>query len=837
MSSSSSSSKFARTTMLESMHKKSLDESQYGVGSDRRPSSIRDTTSAESAPSQFLEAAYTLSLIGSCIVSLFALAPRLAFSGSPRKEELQRVLFGLQQSSSFSFLVLYVAGARMLRQLRLKKIRALLLLGQDEKVRKLWCSSSSSSSRHALDHPLNVATQVVFASVVPTITDFMMLASPKRQGLRWVGCFRLLHLFNFRPAFSALDVNLSLPASVTPMLRNILIMCFTTHYAACFYWLLARWKGFTENTWVGAHRPALVDASANTQYVHSLYFSVITMSTVGYGDIYPVSKSEVTVTICYVLINIFLMANIIGVVSALAALKDTDLAEQRSRIARFERMLESEHISHDVANATKEYLRLALRYAQVDVDALPISVRLRIRTERFGEVLRSLPLFRGTSDRFVRECISLVKEDSFVRGLDVVRSGDLGSRLIIIVEGHATLEVAAAAADNDDVHAAGADEISLARSSRKESNEYTAAVLYRHSCFGAESFVCGMVQPWTVCARTLLRVISLDEVDRRELERSHPNDWSKMRSNLLGMTASFKQAAQLLATQITNGTGLDTQLKVDRLKMSLEAPSMMPRQCADRLVEDATRVMESIARDASGASHSLSALHCHIAGNGDVKELRRLIDLVPVSQVPGDYDNRCALHLAAANGRVECVRLLVGAGADVSAVDRFGRTPLMEAVLNDKPEVIAFLRSHDAELRMSDRLTAQSLCDAAFAGDSKLLANFLNAGANPNASDYDLRTPLMIAAAEGSLPLCRELLARGANPRAKDRWGHTPADEAKHFGHTGALCDLLLSAEKDTLSAHEKKWQQTRAKFIKKQQETKQEEEEEEEEEVDAGLS
>lgn len=776
--------------------------------------SIREMTEGDTPLSQSKQAYFTLALIVTCIVSLFALAPRLAFSGLPNRDPFQLILFILQQTFSFVYLILYALGASELQRMRVKELKAMMIVsstGQQVDEKK----KDNTSGALSLDDPTHFFFQVVCASVIPIVTDFIMLATGN-QALRWVGCLRLLNILEFGAAFSSLSTNLSLPAYLTPMLRCVLIMCFTTHYAACFYWLLARWKGYTEDTWVGTHRPWLIDASANMQYITSLYFSVITVSTVGYGDIYPVSKSEVTTTILYVLMNILLMANIIGVVSALAALEDTDLAEQRARIGRVERMLDTEKISTEVAMATLEYMRLALRFSKAEIDTLPLSVRTRIRAERFGDLLEKLPLFKGTSDRFVRECIALVKEDSFVKGLEIMRRGDLGSRLIIILEGHATLEVTTMS-----------DDELLGHYAVVTGKDYSAAILHNRSCFGTEGFVCDMPQPFTVRAQTLLRVVSIDEEDRRELERCHPNDWSKLRSNLLNITNSLKSAAEAILHQISNGTASENRLKIEHLRMSLEAPALMPEACAERLVTETETIIEGIKSESSRASHSLSALHCHVASTGDAKELRALTNLVPVSEVQGDYDGRTALHLAAGNGHVQCVKLLLDAGSDPNPVDRFGRTPLLEAVLHDEAEVIDLLMERGGELKMKPLEAAQELCKAASTGDLKLLHNYLKAGMNPNASDYDLRTCLMVAAAEGSSQMCRELLSFGANAMAKDRWGHTPADEAKTFGHTGALYDMLKKAEENALSDHEKKWQETRSRLAVDGDETNVEKKEE----------
>ena len=46
----------------------------------------------------------------------------------------------------------------------------------------------------------------------------------------------------------------------------------------------------------------------------------------------------------------------------------------------------------------------------------------------------------------------------------------------------------------------------------------------------------------------------------------------------------------------------------------------------------------------------------------------------------GDYDSRCPMHLAAAEARILAVSYLLGISADPSIVDRWGNTPLDEAL-------------------------------------------------------------------------------------------------------------------------------------------------------------
>lgn len=61
-----------------------------------------------------------------------------------------------------------------------------------------------------------------------------------------------------------------------------------------------------------------------------------------------------------------------------------------------------------------------------------------------------------------------------------------------------------------------------------------------------------------------------------------------------------------------------------------------------------------------------------------------------------DHNGCSALHLACKNGNRNAVKRLVAAGADLAQTNRWGRTPLDEAVWENRPEVAAALRAKGA---------------------------------------------------------------------------------------------------------------------------------------------
>jgi hypothetical protein len=151
--------------------------------------------------------------------------------------------------------------------------------------------------------------------------------------------------------------------------------------------------------------------------------------------------------------------------------------------------------------------------------------------------------------------------------------------------------------------------------------------------------------------------------------------------------------------------------------------------------------------------------------------------------------------LACSEGHLEAAQLLIESGADPNAKDRFGSTPLDDAMRSGGAdhdhhhhELVEYLLSKDAkhggldkhqakliehcakgELRAVQRLLAKDVDGRPVAGSSNI---------DPNCQDYSKRTPLHLAVAEGHTEIVALLLANGADPHAMDRWGLTPIAEA-----------------------------------------------------------
>lgn len=174
------------------------------------------------------------------------------------------------------------------------------------------------------------------------------------------------------------------------------------------------------------------------------------------------------------------------------------------------------------------------------------------------------------------------------------------------------------------------------------------------------------------------------------------------------------------------------------------------------------------------------------ASRNDAKRILSLLRGGKVHASSADYDKRTALHLAASEGCITVVQLLVEEGAEVNLKDRFGFTPLDDALNNNQSEIVTFLRSAGAEHGSLSKLEGDFI-QAAAEGKLEDVTRFLDSGVDPNAHDYDRRTALHLAVCEGNVAIAKLLMERGAKPDAEDRFGSSPRDEARrHAVRSGA---------------------------------------------------
>ena len=138
-------------------------------------------------------------------------------------------------------------------------------------------------------------------------------------------------------------------------------------------------------------------------------------------------------------------------------------------------------------------------------------------------------------------------------------------------------------------------------------------------------------------------------------------------------------------------------------------------------------------------------------------------------------NHKTPLHSAAAKGRLEIVRILLGHGAYVNAVEvTHNYTPLHEASSGGHIDVVRVLIENEADVHARDQSQSTPLHVASSKNNAETAQLLIRLGADVHAQDQSQSTPLHVASSEGAAETVRILIKHGADVHARDQNQSTP---------------------------------------------------------------
>lgn len=182
------------------------------------------------------------------------------------------------------------------------------------------------------------------------------------------------------------------------------------------------------------------------------------------------------------------------------------------------------------------------------------------------------------------------------------------------------------------------------------------------------------------------------------------------------------------------------------------------------------------------------------AALGDIAALRTLLSAAPeLANVRREHYDATPLHAARAN--VQAARLLLEFGADVSAVDgpQQRLTALHCRAEHGDVEMIELLLAHGADVHAGSCMGSPLHCAVGGFQHApperwrEVAERLFVAGADVNAGSSESGdpnwTPLHHAAWRNHAPAVSWLIEHGADKRRVNKYGSTPLQTARYFGH------------------------------------------------------
>ncbi|XP_072968740.1 potassium channel AKT1-like [Typha angustifolia] len=556
------------------------------------------------------------------------------------------------------------------------------------------------------------------ASTVPTEAARKILP-PNLQSYGFFSMLRLWRLRRVSALFARLEKDRHFNYFWVRCVKLVCVTLFAVHCAGCFYYLLADRYPDPSRTWIGSSMPDFHDRSLWIRYVTSMYWSITTLTTVGYGDLHPENTREMIFDIFYMLFNLGLTAYLIGNMTHLVVHGTSRTRKYRDTIQAATGFAQRNQLPVQLQEQMISHLSLKFRtdseglQQQETLDALPKAIRSSISHFLFYNLVQKVYLFQGISDDLLFQLVSEMRAEYFPPREDVILQNEAPTDFYIIVTGSVDL------IDSKN----GDQKIGVAKSG---------------DVVGEVGLLCYRPQLFTVRTKSLSQLLRLNRTQFLSIVQSNVGDGTIIMNNLLQYLKEKKEDPVM--------EGVLTEIENMLTRGQLDLPITL----------------------------------CFAVTRGDDVLLHQLLRR-GLDANESDNNGHTALHIAASKGNEHCVRLLLDYGADPNSRDSDGIVPLWEALLGKHETVAQLLVDNGADLSSGDM--GLYACRAAEENSTKLLEDVIRYGGDVNLPRKDGSTALHRAVCEGNIQLVKFLLKQGADIDRPDCHGWTPRSLADQQSH------------------------------------------------------
>ncbi|KAG2691650.1 hypothetical protein I3843_08G017800 [Carya illinoinensis] len=338
------------------------------------------------------------------------------------------------------------------------------------------------------------------------------------------GFLNLLRLWRLRRVselFTRLEKDTRFSYYWTRYCKLIAVTLFAVHSAGCFYYWLASSHGQPENTWIGSLVHDFKHRSIWLGYTYSMYWSIVTLTTVGYGDLHAVNTGEKIFNMLYMLFNISLTAYLIGNMTNLIVHGTARTFAMREAINQILNYGSKNRLPEGLREQMLAHMQLKFKTAELKQEAvlenLPKAIRSSVAQHLFRRTAENTYLFKGVSEDFIAQLVTEMKAEYFPPKVEIILQNEIATDFYILASGAVDILT------------------------YKNGTEQFLSKLGSADMAGEIGVIFNIPQPFTVRTRRLSQVIRLSHHDFKQMLQPYSEDGKTIISNFIQYLKGLKQ--------------------------------------------------------------------------------------------------------------------------------------------------------------------------------------------------------------------------------------------------------------------------------------------------------
>ncbi|CAO2828382.1 unnamed protein product [Amaranthus hypochondriacus] len=563
------------------------------------------------------------------------------------------------------------------------------------------------------------------ASTIPYEALALLFTGKYKVSLSYslLGLFRFWRLRRVKQFFTRLEKDIRFSYFWVRCTRLLFVTLFLVHCAGCLYYLLADRYPHEGKTWIGSMNPNFRETSLWVRYISAIYWSITTMTTVGYGDLHAVNTIEMIFIIFYMLFNLSLTAYLIGNMTNLVVEGTRRTMEFRSSIEAASSFVSRNRLPTRLKDQILGYMCLRFKAENLNqfqlIEQLPNSIYKSICQHLFLPTIEKVYLFRGLSTKTLLLLVASTKAEYLPPREDIIMQKEAAEDIYIIVSG----EVEMIDYENE--------------------KEIVVGTLFAGDIFGEVAALCCTPQSFTFRTKTLTQLLRIKTNNLIQAIKIRQEDNILMLNNFLQHHRKLNvlsvgdwlientdiDSELFKALNLLNVAAAGNSLFLDKLLQANLDPNLSDSKRRTPLHEAASRGHEECVLVL--LNHGCNVLLKDMHGNTALwdaiaakhyKIFQILFNYATISDpnIAGDL-----LTTATQRNDIQIVKDLLNYGLNVDSTNHDGLTALQVALATNQVEVAKVLISYGA--KTSD-LNGHIISNILSEGDHKNHGNELKVG-------------------------------------------------------------------------------------------------------------
>eukprot|EP01065_Artemidia_motanka_P027710 TRINITY_DN32900_c0_g1_i1.p1 TRINITY_DN32900_c0_g1~~TRINITY_DN32900_c0_g1_i1.p1 ORF type:complete len:895 (+),score=191.93 TRINITY_DN32900_c0_g1_i1:70-2754(+) len=256
----------------------------------------------------------------------------------------------------------------------------------------------------------------------------MLLLFASTTAHHWVQCVRLCRVIRVQHLFKA-----STPVRETPryveLVQGSFWILLTVHLTASIWLAIASDMDLA----IGHMASTAAGEDLVTRYNLALYWAVITMTSVGYGDISPVQNSTRIYAQFVATFGAMLLLCIGGRIGALFITTDPFILSQEERKRRLQAVMDRNGIPWDIQKEAftifPSILETNIHDYQDTLDELPTFIQDKLTNHIKERLIRRVPMFKSATQDFIKRLVVALDEVVVPPGELITRVGTTAAEM------------------------------------------------------------------------------------------------------------------------------------------------------------------------------------------------------------------------------------------------------------------------------------------------------------------------------------------------------------------------------------------------------------------------